>query len=250
MPSISVDSCGNAALTYTQTSASRFPEMRYTGRLAGDSPNSMQSPVVAKASAFFFDDFAGLPDVPFERWGDYSATAIDPSDDSFWVAHEYVRVEATVAEDDGRWGTWLANFTFGCGGPTPTPSPTTSPTPTSTSTPTATPTSTAIPTATSTPTPTATHTPTATFTPTATATHTPTPTNTATNTPTPLLGDVNCDNLVTAVDPLLILQLLANFLQSLSCENGADVDENGVIDSRDALIILQFLAGLIGTLPP
>ena len=139
MPSISVDSCGNAALTYTQTSASRFPEMRYTGRLAGDSLNSMQSPVVAKASAFFFDDFAGLPDDPFERWGDYSATAIDPSDQSFWVAHEYARVAATGAENDGRWGTWLANFTFGCGGPTPTPSATpTGPTATPTTTPTAT----------------------------------------------------------------------------------------------------------------
>lgn len=134
LPAISVDSCGNAALTYTQSSASRFPEMRYTGRLAGDPLNTMQSPVVAKASTFFFDDFTGLPDEPSERWGDYSATAIDPSDQSFWIAHEYARVAASVAENDGRWGTWIANFTFGCGGPaqSPTPASTETPTPTPT----------------------------------------------------------------------------------------------------------------------
>ena len=81
-------------------------------------------------------------------------------------------------------------------------------------------------------------------------TPTPTPTATPTQTPTPLLGDVNCNDVVDSVDPLLILQFLASLLESLSCESGADVDENGVIDSRDALIILQFIAGLIGTLPP
>ena len=67
---------------------------------------------------------------------------------------------------------------------------------------------------------------------------------------TPILGDVNCNDVVDSVDPLLVLQFLAGLLESLSCESGADVDENGVIDSRDALIILQFIAGLIETLPP
>ena len=114
MPSISVDSCGNAALTYTQSSSSRFPEMRYTGRLAADALNTLQTPSVAKASAFFFDDFWGLPNKSFERWGDYSATVIDPIDQSFWVAHEYAKVAATGGGNNGRWGTWIANFTFGC----------------------------------------------------------------------------------------------------------------------------------------
>ncbi len=110
MPSISVDPCGNAALTYTQSSSNRFPEMRYTGRAAGDAANTMQTPVVAKASAFFFDDFTGPP----ERWGDYSSTVIDPVDNSFWVTHEYARVAASGGGNNGRWGTWHANFTFNC----------------------------------------------------------------------------------------------------------------------------------------
>ena len=112
MPSVSVDACGNTALTYTQSSSVRFPEMRYTGRLAGDALNTMQTPVVAKASAFFFDDFTSSGGR--ERWGDYSATVIDPSDQSFWVAHEYAKVAASGSGNNGRWGTWLATFTFNC----------------------------------------------------------------------------------------------------------------------------------------
>ena len=114
MPSISVDACNNTALTYTQSSSSRFPEMRYTGRLATDTLDAMQKPVVAKASAFFFDNNGGLPSQDAEGWGDYSSTVIDPVDQSFWIAHEYARVAATSAGNDGGWGTWLANFTFGC----------------------------------------------------------------------------------------------------------------------------------------
>ena len=65
-----------------------------------------------------------------------------------------------------------------------------------------------------------------------------------------LLGDVSCDGVINSIDPLLILQLVADFLQSLSCESAADVDLNGSIDALDALIILQFIAGLISSLPP
>lgn len=108
MPSISVDANGNAAVTYSQSSSSRYPEMRYTARRAGDSLNAMRDPVVAKTSVSFYDDFGDAP----ERWGDYSSTVIDPSDGSFWISHEYVKVAASGAEDDGRWGTWHANFTF------------------------------------------------------------------------------------------------------------------------------------------
>ncbi|MCI0890717.1 MAG: hypothetical protein J4O04_07905, partial [Chloroflexi bacterium] len=115
MPSISVDACNNVAMTYTQSSSSRFPEMRYTGRLFGDTLNSVQAPVIAKASAFFFDDFTGVPDRgPVERWGDYSATVIDPANQSFWIAGEYAKVAASGGGNNGRWGTWLTNFTFGC----------------------------------------------------------------------------------------------------------------------------------------
>ncbi|MCH8877585.1 MAG: hypothetical protein IIA89_12300 [Chloroflexi bacterium] len=197
MPSISVDSCNSAALTYTQSSTSRFPEMRYTARQVGDPLNTMQAPAVAKTSVGFHDEFGSSP----ERWGDYSSTVIDPADGSFWITHEYVRVAATGAGDNSRWGTWHANFAVACEPVTPTPTatpthtatPTDTPTPTETNTPVPTITDTSTPTPTSTPTlepsvtPSETHipTPTPSVTPTQTHTFTPAPTATPTNTSTP-----------------------------------------------------------------
>ena len=119
MPAITVDSCGNAALVYTQSSPARFPEMRYTGRLNTNPLNTMQSPVVAKTSAGYQDDFGGSSTPPSrERWGDYAAAVIDPIDDSFWLTHEYVKVPPLFGNDSG-WGTWHTHFTFSCKGPFP-----------------------------------------------------------------------------------------------------------------------------------
>lgn len=118
-PAITVDSCGNAAIVYTQSSNARFPEMRYTGRLSTNPLNIMQSPVIAKTSAGYHDDFGGTSSAPSrERWGDYAAAMIDPTDDSFWLAHEYVKL-APVSGDDSRWGTWHTHFTYACRPPFP-----------------------------------------------------------------------------------------------------------------------------------
>ena len=41
------------------------------------------------------------------RWGDYSATQVDPSDDlTLWTIQEYARVPVGKGDESGRWGTW------------------------------------------------------------------------------------------------------------------------------------------------
>jgi hypothetical protein len=130
---------------------------------------------------------------------------------------------------------------------TPTPTHTPTHTPTRTSTPTATNTPTRTNTPTNTPTP-GTPTPTPTNTP--TRTRTPGfPTVSPTRTPTPvvvgLLGDVNCDGLVNAVDAALILQLIAGLLDELECPQNGDVNDDGAINAVDAALILQLVAGLL-----
>ena len=91
------------------------------------------------------------------------------------------------------------------------------------------------------------------ITPTQTATPTPTPTTTPTltTTPTPtrekLLGDVNGNGSIDSIDAALVLQFVADFIDSVS---NADVNEDSEIDSIDAALILQFGAALITRLPP
>ncbi|MCH7910109.1 MAG: hypothetical protein IIB38_10885, partial [Candidatus Hydrogenedentes bacterium] len=72
-----------------------------------DPLNTFQSSVLVHSSVGEYDDFnASNP----ERWGDYSATAIDPDDDTtFWIANEYCIV-ARVSGNDSEWGTRIAKM--------------------------------------------------------------------------------------------------------------------------------------------
>jgi hypothetical protein len=131
-------------------------------------------------------------------------------------------------------------------GATNTPPPGATNTPTSTNTPPAGATNTPPAGATNTPPAGATNTPTRTNTPPAGATNTPT----RTNTPPAggLLGDVNCDGHVNAIDAAFILQLTAGLIGSVPCPQNADVNHDGSINPIDSALILQYTAGLIHNL--
>ena len=44
---------------------------------------------------------------PRIRWGDYSATVVDPSSDTtFWTIQEYAAMDVGPLPNDDRWGTW------------------------------------------------------------------------------------------------------------------------------------------------
>ena len=83
------------------------------------------------------------------------------------------------------------------------------------------------------------------------ATDTPTVTNTpgpATATATPpdvILGDVDCDGVVSSLDALWVLWLVALLADELPCPEAGDVNEDGMVDAVDALWILWIEADLI-----
>jgi hypothetical protein len=104
MGSIAMDKQGNIALGYSVSSATIHPGIRYTGRLATDAPGTMQ----AEASII---EGTGSQLANLNRWGDYSAMTVDPTDDcTFWYTNEYLKANGTF-----NWSTRIASFKFpGC----------------------------------------------------------------------------------------------------------------------------------------
>ena len=111
MGSIAQDAAGDIGLGYSASSSSLHPQIRYTGRLAGDPAGTMsqgEGSIIAGA---------GSQTGNLSRWGDYSAIAVDPVDDcTFWYGNEYIPANGSF-----NWRTRIASFKFpGCGAP-PTP---------------------------------------------------------------------------------------------------------------------------------
>src|SRR5262249_51163166 len=109
MSSAALDQSGNIGLGYSVSSGATFPSVRYTGRVPGDPAGTMESENSIKEGAG--------SQTGYNRWGDYSAMRIDPSDDcTFWYVNEYLPISSTYG-----WSTHLGSFKFfGCGLP---PSP-------------------------------------------------------------------------------------------------------------------------------
>ncbi len=120
-PSIAANRFGDAVIGFTRSDATRFPEAAWVGR-AGTDPPGTQSPIWVSRTgedAYFKNFGSGR-----NRWGDYSATVVDPLDDeTLWTIQEYAAAPVGDGRDDDRWGTWWTRVSTTPPLPTPTPSP-------------------------------------------------------------------------------------------------------------------------------
>jgi hypothetical protein len=109
MGSAAIDRYGDIAIGYSVSGPNLYPAIRYTGRVPGDPPGTME----AEASLI---EGLGSQDASNGRWGDYSAMRIDPVDDcTFWYTNQY-----QPANGSFNWNTRIGSFRFpGC-----TPPPT------------------------------------------------------------------------------------------------------------------------------
>jgi hypothetical protein len=101
-PSIAVNATGDVGIGFSGSSPTEYAGAYYTARWASDPPGTVQAVATLKAglSPYFKDFGAGR-----NRWGDYSATCIDPVDDlTFWTLQEY------AASQDNTWATWWGSF--------------------------------------------------------------------------------------------------------------------------------------------
>lgn len=104
MGSIAMDQAGNMGLGYSVSGPSRFPSIRYTGRMPGDPAGTMETEASIREGQG--------SQLGYDRWGDYSSMRIDPSDDcTFWYVNEYYPASASY-----DWHTRIGSFKFnGCG---------------------------------------------------------------------------------------------------------------------------------------
>ena len=106
MGSAAEDNQGNLAVGYSVSSTGVFPGIRYAGRLATDPPNGLfQGEATLIAGT-------GVQLSTTNRWGDYSAMAVDPSDDcTFWYTQEYYTAASQATSTVG-WLTRIGSFKF------------------------------------------------------------------------------------------------------------------------------------------
>jgi len=107
MGSIAMDAQGNIAMGYSVSGATLVPAIRYTGRLASDALNTMQT------ETSLIEGAGSQTGKNLDRWGDYSALTLDPVDDcTFWFTSEYLPANGAF-----NWSTRIGSFKFdSCGG--------------------------------------------------------------------------------------------------------------------------------------
>lgn len=101
MASLAVDQAGNMALGFSLSSASMFPAIATTGRRASDPLGTLTQSETTLIQG------TGSQNGNQNRWGDYSAMTIDPSDGcTSWYTNMYYSSTGT------NWRTRIGSFRF------------------------------------------------------------------------------------------------------------------------------------------
>ena len=113
-PSIAVNMNNDVMMGFSQFASNQYPSAGYTFRFHSDVAGSMRDPLIYKAGADYYNKTFGTGR---NRFGDYSMTQVDPSNDGdLWTLQEYTQTR--IGTDDGtganssRWSTWWARVSF------------------------------------------------------------------------------------------------------------------------------------------
>ena len=104
-PAIGGNARGDEGIVFTRSSATETPTIAFLWRRNGDA--TFRGPVTIKSSATCYT----AQGESIVRWGDYASVSADPTDQSFWLCHEWVK-----GSGEKEWGTWWAHLA-----PCPTP---------------------------------------------------------------------------------------------------------------------------------
>jgi hypothetical protein len=98
MGSIMVSGQGHALLGFSTAGQSEYANAGYAGRLVGDLPGTLRTPVLYTASATSYNPPSNPGGANGRRWGDYSYTCLDPNDDmTMWTIQEWCHAQDSYA---------------------------------------------------------------------------------------------------------------------------------------------------------
>lgn len=101
MGSIAMDKMGNIAVGYSLSGSQKYPSIAYTGRVPGDAAGTLEGEKITTSGG-------GSQTGGLERWGDYSAMSIDPTNDcTFYYTTEYLKTSGSF-----NWSTRINSFKF------------------------------------------------------------------------------------------------------------------------------------------
>jgi hypothetical protein len=103
-PSIAVNASNDVLIGFSEFQSNDFPDAGYAFRSGSDPAGTLRDPVTLKEGQGPYNKTFGSPR---NRWGDYSNTVVDPSDDiSLWTVQEFAAAPVGSGDGSGRWGTW------------------------------------------------------------------------------------------------------------------------------------------------
>lgn len=110
-PSIAVNRFNDVLIGFSRYSSNQYVSANYAFRAFNDSLNTMQTERAFKdgEDSYWKQQTNSTP--YRNRWGDYSATCVDPvNDGDFWTLQEYSRPHVgSLVNFSGRWAVWWGN---------------------------------------------------------------------------------------------------------------------------------------------
>jgi hypothetical protein len=101
--SIAVNARDDVLVGFSEFESDDFADAGYAFRAGTDPANTIRAPVTLKNGRGPYVKDVGAR----TRWGDYSGTQVDPSNDlSLWTVQEYAGLPSGRGDGSGRWGTW------------------------------------------------------------------------------------------------------------------------------------------------
>ncbi|MBI5305593.1 MAG: IPT/TIG domain-containing protein [Chloroflexi bacterium] len=110
-PTITVNKNNDVLLGFSQFSSSQYAAAGYAYRQNTDAAGTMRDPYIYKAGeGYYYKTYSGTRN----RWGDYSNTQVDPSNDTdLWTIQEYAKPQVGTGNGSGIWSTWWAKVAIG-----------------------------------------------------------------------------------------------------------------------------------------